>query len=149
MFKFTGAVLIMIAAIYIFSFKLISDYKAYKFLNDTVKLIQVLKIESATGKTYPQILSCIDIGLYKGFNLTDTDNFINKQNIDIKIKNEIKHFFNMLGKRDITSEKEYIENYIEYFTFKSELLKENIDKNGKTSILSGISAGLIIVITII
>lgn len=156
MCKFFGLIIILLSSTLFFNQKTITDYYTYIFLEETVKILKLLKIECATRKTYSRIFNNIFSKKYKFYNNAD---FINKNNIfgncpvinlvNKNEKNRVSDFFSSLGTKEIQHELEHITNQTEYFEYQSNLYKQRFEKNKQVNIISGFSFGIIIFLLII
>lgn len=149
MFKIAGLVCIVLSSIYILNRRLIFDYMTSLFLKDTLKLMQMLKLGCHTGKTYRQIIENCGIATYKNFDISDSSTFFDSILINRDVKNEIKAFFDNIGKNTSDSEEEYIKQAMEFFSYRAKKLQEHYDLNCKSGIVAGVSLGIIIFIVII
>ncbi len=149
MFKIYGLILLMISGYLFFTNRIRENLYSYQILNDVIKMLQLLKLECGTGKSYTYIFQNSQIDLFTEYDAAKPALYFDDLSIDIKMKKEITELFCNLGKRQAEEEKKYIDQYIERFKYKATEYKISYDKNYKACSVAGISMGMMIFIIII
>lgn len=151
MFRFTGILFVFISSLFIFNRNNFTDFITYKFLRETVKLIDVFIPECSKGMTYPKIFETLDYTQYIFFEKDGLAmyplikrSFINRQQL-----NAVKIFFEGLGKRNLEEEIDYLKENKHRFTQEAEIYKTNYKKCLQADMLYGISAAVITIIVFI
>ena len=143
-YKFAGAVLIIIASLVISNKTTFQNYFTYKYLETVVQVIQKVEYEKNSNITYIEIFKKI------GF---DCDKYIKSAEDNIYIsdteKAAVKTFITNLGKRDNFSENIFLKQNLEYFTNKRDEYFKSYKDNFKLYGITGVSFGAIISILLI
>ena len=153
MFKAIGCSRVLCSSIMFFSYETLTDLITLQFINQSIYILINLKYCVMLGKTYDRFFNELDknkVCFYKNFTLNETEksflkikgNFlINKNVIE-----QILDIFKSLGMREKKREIEYISACIDKLENLRREYARKYDCEKQISLLTGISAGVVLII---
>ena len=153
MFKAIGCSRVLCSSIMFFSYETLTDLITLQFINQSIYILSNLKYCVMLGKTYDRFFNELDknrVYFYKNFALNETEksflkikgNFlINKNVIE-----QILDIFKSLGMREKKREIEYISACVDKLENLRREYARKYDCEKQISLLTGISAGVVLII---
>ena len=153
MFKVIGCSRVLCSSIMFFSYETLTDLITLQFINQSIYILSNLKYCVMLGKTYDRFFNELDknrVYFYKNFALNETGksflrikgNFlINKNVIE-----QILDVFKSLGMREKKREIEYISACVDKLENLRREYARKYDCEKQISLLTGISAGVVLII---
>ncbi|MBQ6896949.1 MAG: hypothetical protein IJN69_07050 [Oscillospiraceae bacterium] len=143
MLKLSGCVITVISATLLFSRKVLENYYTYKFLDKAVQTIKQISFEGG-NISYKQIFEKMDFDRTLFIRRAEENFYIAK-----KYTEEVKMFFDGLGRRDSDSEKQYILYGLNIIEHRKDECFEVYKESRKVYVMCGAAAGLLAVIFLI
>ena len=153
MFKAIGCSRVLCSSIMFFSYETLTDLITLHFINQSIYILSIFKYCVMLGKTYDRFFNELDknkVYFYKKFALNETEksflkikgNFlINKNAIE-----QILDIFKSLGMREKKREIEYISACVDKLENLRREYARKYDCEKQISLLTGISAGVVLII---
>lgn len=153
MFKAIGCSRVLCSSIMFFSYETLTDLITLQFINQSIYILSNLKYCVMLGKTYDQFFNELDknrVYFYKNFALNETENsfFKIKGNflINKNVIEQILDIFKSLGMREKKREIEYISACVDKLENLRREYARKYDCEKQISLLTGISAGVVLII---
>lgn len=153
MFKVIGCSRVLCSSIMIFSYETLTDLITLQFINQSIYILSNLKYCVMLGKTYDQFFNELDknkVYFYKNFTLNKTENsFLEiKRNflINKNVVEQTLDIFKSLGMREKKREIEYISACADKLENLRCEYTRKYDCEKQISLLTGISAGVVLII---
>ncbi|MBE6894095.1 MAG: hypothetical protein E7483_00595 [Ruminococcaceae bacterium] len=144
MFKVAGSIFVLVSSIFIFCQKVLKCFFTYKFLLDTVDIIQKIQFESSANLIYTKLYENINFDKNIFFENAKANAYIEDKEITL-----VQSFFEELGKRDKMAEHEYVDYNLKKFIASSQEYLKKYSEIKKTHFICGVAAGLFIIIFLI
>jgi len=144
MFKLTGSVLIIMAAVFLLNQKTIELYFTLKFLSAVSELLHKILYENNSNLTYRDLFVKLNFNADKFITDNKCNRYIDKTELD-----RVLLFMNNLGKRDKEAEIKYLEHNLSYFENKRNILQKKYAETQKVHLLYGLTVGIFISIILI
>lgn len=153
MFKVIGCSRVLCSSIMFFSYETLTDLITLQFINQSIYILSNLKYCVMLGKTYDRFFNELDknrVYFYKNFALNETENsfFKIKGNflINKNVIEQILDIFKSLGMREKKREIEYISACVDKLENLRREYARKYDCEKQISLLTGISAGVVLII---
>lgn len=153
MFKMIGCGRVLCSSLMIFSYGTLTDLITLQFINQSIYVLSNLKYCVMLGKTYARFFNELDknrVYFYKNFTLNKTENsFLEiKRNflINKNIIEQTSDIFKGLGMREKKREIEYISACADKLENLRREYTQKYDREKQISLLTGISAGVVLII---
>lgn len=153
MFKAIGCSRVLCSSIMFFSYETLTDLITLQFINQSIYILSNLKYCVMLGKTYDRFFNELDknkVYFYKNFALNETENSFLKIKgnflINKNVIEQILDIFKSLGMREKKREIEYISACIDKLENLRREYVRKYDCEKQISLLTGISAGVVLII---
>lgn len=153
MFKAIGCSRVLCSSIMFFSYETLTDLITLQFINQSIYILSNLKYCVMLGKTYDRFFNELDknkVYFYKNFALNETENSFLKIKgnflINKNVIEQILDIFKSLGMREKKREIEYISACIDKLENLRREYARKYDCEKQISLLTGISAGVVLII---
>lgn len=153
MFKAIGCSRVLCSSVMFFSYETLTDLITLQFINQSIYILSNLKYCVMLGKTYDRFFNELDknkVYFYKNFALNETENSFLKIKgnflINKNVIEQILDIFKSLGMREKKREIEYISACVDKLENLRREYARKYDCEKQISLLTGISAGVVLII---
>ena len=144
MIKLSGCIITVLSATLFFSRKVLENFFTYRFMDKAMQIVQQMNIESDGSMPYSKLFERIGFESSIFIGQAEKNVYVNKKYIE-----EIKRFFDNLGKRNSKAEKQYVLHNLNIMEHRRDRCYREYTENRKTHIMCGAAVGFLTVIFLI